>query len=60
MVNWALSVGSFITAWYQYLVSDILESYARSPFLATETENFMDIRAREHQGENLLWLSPNP
>ncbi|XP_022158555.1 uncharacterized protein LOC111025014 [Momordica charantia] len=32
--------------------SDILESYARSPFLATETENFMDIRAREHQGDN--------
>ncbi|XP_022935084.1 uncharacterized protein LOC111442058 isoform X2 [Cucurbita moschata] len=27
--------------------SDILESYARSPFLATETENFMD-----HQGDN--------
>ncbi|XP_011652197.1 uncharacterized protein LOC101221043 isoform X2 [Cucumis sativus] len=29
--------------------SDILESYARSPFLATETDNFMDIRHREHQ-----------
>ncbi|KAG6580891.1 hypothetical protein SDJN03_20893, partial [Cucurbita argyrosperma subsp. sororia] len=27
--------------------SDILESYARSPFLATETENFLD-----HQGDN--------
>lgn len=32
------------------LISDILESYARSPFLASETENFMDIREREHEG----------
>lgn len=33
--------------------SDILESYPRSPFLATDTENFLDSRERgEHQGDN--------
>ncbi|KAI9161514.1 hypothetical protein LWI28_018159 [Acer negundo] len=32
--------------------SDILESYPRSPFLATDTENFLDSRDREHQGDN--------
>ncbi|XP_022766587.1 uncharacterized protein LOC111311458 isoform X2 [Durio zibethinus] len=32
--------------------SDILESYPRSPFLATDNENFLDFREREHQGEN--------
>ncbi|KAM5578058.1 hypothetical protein ABKV19_008398 [Rosa sericea] len=32
--------------------SDILESYPRSPFLATDNENFMESREREHQGDN--------
>ncbi|KAE8125189.1 hypothetical protein FH972_020022 [Carpinus fangiana] len=33
--------------------SDILESYPRSPFLATDSENFLDSRDRgEHQGDN--------
>ncbi|KAL4353735.1 hypothetical protein GQ457_06G024710 [Hibiscus cannabinus] len=32
--------------------SDILESYPRSPFLATDNETFLDSREREHQGEN--------
>ncbi|XP_022742678.1 uncharacterized protein LOC111293895 isoform X2 [Durio zibethinus] len=32
--------------------SDILESYPRSPFLATDNENFLDSREREHQGDN--------
>ncbi|KAL6145151.1 PREDICTED: uncharacterized protein LOC101293409 [Fragaria vesca subsp. vesca] len=32
--------------------SDILESYPRSPFLATDNENFLDPREREHQGDN--------
>ncbi|KAK2652159.1 hypothetical protein Ddye_012015 [Dipteronia dyeriana] len=32
--------------------SDILESYPRSPFLATDTENFLDSHDREHQGDN--------
>uniref|UniRef100_A0A5B7AU87 Uncharacterized protein n=1 Tax=Davidia involucrata TaxID=16924 RepID=A0A5B7AU87_DAVIN len=32
--------------------SDILESYSRSPFLATDTDNFLDPNGRrEHQGE---------
>lgn len=38
-------------------ISDILESYPRSPFLATDNENFLDPREREHQGEGLAWLS---
>lgn len=38
--------------------SDILENYARSPFLATEAENFMEIRDREHQGAIHLYV-PN-
>ncbi|EOY09018.1 Plant protein 1589 of Uncharacterized protein function isoform 2 [Theobroma cacao] len=29
--------------------SDILESYPRSPYLATDNENFLDSREREHQ-----------
>ncbi|KAE8725176.1 Cystathionine beta-lyase isoform 1 [Hibiscus syriacus] len=32
--------------------SDILESYSRSPFLATDNEAFLDSREREHQGDN--------
>lgn len=33
--------------------SDILESYPRSPFLATDSESFLDSREREeHQGDN--------
>ncbi|KAB2631152.1 hypothetical protein D8674_008671 [Pyrus ussuriensis x Pyrus communis] len=32
--------------------SDILESYPRSPFLATDNNNFLDSRDREHQGDN--------
>ncbi|KAA8521536.1 hypothetical protein F0562_012209 [Nyssa sinensis] len=33
--------------------SDILESYSRSPFLAADTDNFLDPHGRgEHQGEN--------
>lgn len=33
--------------------SDILESYPRSPFLVTDSENFLDSRERgEHQGDN--------
>ncbi|KAL6272688.1 hypothetical protein ACE6H2_023380 [Prunus campanulata] len=32
--------------------SDILESYPRSPFLATDNDNFLDSREREHQGDN--------
>ncbi|XP_068308575.1 uncharacterized protein [Pyrus communis] len=32
--------------------SDILESYPRSPFLATDNDNFLDSRDREHQGDN--------
>ncbi|KAE8681914.1 cystathionine beta-lyase [Hibiscus syriacus] len=32
--------------------SDILESYPRSPFLATDNETFLDSREREHQGDN--------
>ncbi|GLT40533.1 hypothetical protein SLA2020_146610 [Shorea laevis] len=32
--------------------SDILESYPRSPFLATDNDNFFDSREREHQGDN--------
>ncbi|KAK2987351.1 hypothetical protein RJ640_023652, partial [Escallonia rubra] len=32
--------------------SDILESYSRSPFLATDTDNFLDPHGRgEHQGD---------
>ncbi|XWS43060.1 hypothetical protein CRYUN_Cryun16bG0069000 [Craigia yunnanensis] len=34
------------------LSSDILESYPRSPFLATDNENFLDSRERQHQGDN--------
>ncbi|KAJ4701124.1 hypothetical protein OWV82_024412 [Melia azedarach] len=34
--------------------SDILESYPRSPFLATDTENFLDSREREHQDNKRL------
>lgn len=36
---------------------DILESYPRSPFLATDNDNFLDSREREHQGEDLTYLS---
>ncbi|KAA8517999.1 hypothetical protein F0562_015473 [Nyssa sinensis] len=33
--------------------SDILESYSRSPFLAADTDNFLDPHGRrEHQGDN--------
>ncbi|GMI65708.1 hypothetical protein like AT3G10250 [Hibiscus trionum] len=32
--------------------SDILESYPRSPFLATDNDTFLDSREREHQGDN--------
>ncbi|XP_057983795.1 uncharacterized protein LOC131168416 isoform X1 [Malania oleifera] len=33
--------------------SDILESYSRSPFLASDTDNFLDSRERgEHQGDS--------
>ncbi|XWS65335.1 hypothetical protein CRYUN_Cryun05aG0103900 [Craigia yunnanensis] len=32
--------------------SDILESYPRSPFLATDNENFLDSSEREYQGDN--------
>ncbi|GLT95828.1 hypothetical protein SLE2022_134890 [Rubroshorea leprosula] len=32
--------------------SDILESYPRSPFLATDNDSFFDSREREHQGDN--------
>ncbi|KAJ0046645.1 hypothetical protein Pint_05096 [Pistacia integerrima] len=32
--------------------SDILESYSRSPFLATDTENFLNSCERESQGDN--------
>ncbi|XP_022745835.1 uncharacterized protein LOC111296062 isoform X2 [Durio zibethinus] len=32
--------------------SDILESYPRSPFLATDNENFLDSHEREQQGDN--------
>ncbi|KAK3218175.1 hypothetical protein Dsin_012145 [Dipteronia sinensis] len=38
--------------------SDILESYPRSPFLATDTENFLDSRDREHQGGFSCLFSP--
>ncbi|XP_050382614.1 uncharacterized protein LOC126799450 isoform X2 [Argentina anserina] len=32
--------------------SDILESYPRSPFLATDNENFLEHHERESQGDN--------
>ncbi|XVE90765.1 hypothetical protein DITRI_Ditri20bG0103500 [Diplodiscus trichospermus] len=32
--------------------SDILESYSRSPFLATDSDNFLDSHERQHQGDN--------
>ncbi|PKI50866.1 hypothetical protein CRG98_028773 [Punica granatum] len=32
--------------------SDILESYPRSPFLATDADHFLDARERGEQGEN--------
>ncbi|KDP37823.1 hypothetical protein JCGZ_06725 [Jatropha curcas] len=32
--------------------SDILENYPRSPFLASDNENFLDSREREHQGDS--------
>ncbi|KAJ9184969.1 hypothetical protein P3X46_004653 [Hevea brasiliensis] len=32
--------------------SDILENYPRSPFLASDNDNFLDSREREHQGDN--------
>ncbi|CAN0907994.1 hypothetical protein LINGRAHAP2_LOCUS25086 [Linum grandiflorum] len=34
--------------------SDILENYARSPFLPQESESFLDSREREHQGDSRL------
>ncbi|CAN1256394.1 hypothetical protein LINPERPRIM_LOCUS9301 [Linum perenne] len=34
--------------------SDILENYARSPFLPQENETFLDSREREHQGDSRL------
>ncbi|GLT28045.1 hypothetical protein SLA2020_030020 [Shorea laevis] len=33
-------------------ILDILESYASSPFLATDNENFFESHEREHQGDN--------
>ncbi|XP_056158872.1 uncharacterized protein LOC115674656 isoform X1 [Syzygium oleosum] len=33
-------------------LSDILESYPRSPFLATDADNFLDSRERGEQGDN--------
>ncbi|KAM7256807.1 hypothetical protein ACFE04_012548 [Oxalis oulophora] len=32
--------------------SDILENYPRSPYLATDSDNFLDSRDREYQGDN--------
>ncbi|XP_015582980.1 uncharacterized protein LOC8279875 isoform X2 [Ricinus communis] len=32
--------------------SDILENYPRSPFLASDNDNFLDSREQEHQGDN--------
>lgn len=37
---------------YNFL-SDILESYARSPFLATDADHFFDARERGEQGEKI-------
>lgn len=56
----SLELQLFVIIYFKHCLipSDILESYARSPFLATETDNFMDIRHREHQGANRFYI-PN-